>query len=95
VDGRTVAAALAVFFGGVHGCEGEVEGDGVGVLVVGVHGVGGYLRGVGCWGLSYIFRGRESVCSLTDDERCGVGKQTRVRLEPVRFLLVGHMGELH
>jgi hypothetical protein len=28
-------------------------------------------------------------------ERCGVGKQTRVRLKPVRVLLVGHMVGRH
>jgi cobalamin biosynthesis protein CobD/CbiB len=42
VVARTVAAALAVFFG-VHGCEGVAEGDGVEVGV-GVHGCGREVR---------------------------------------------------
>jgi hypothetical protein len=61
VDGRTVAAALAVFFGGVHGCEGVVEGDGVGVLVVGVHGC------ERCWVLGVIlYFSWEGECLLVD-----------------------------
>lgn len=57
---RTVAAALAVFFGGVHGCEGVVEGDGVRVLFFGVHGCEEVLGLVG----SYIVLVREGECLL-------------------------------
>ena len=59
---RTVAAALAVFFGGVHGCEGVVEGDGVRVLFFGVHGCEEVLGLVG----SYIVLVREGECLLID-----------------------------
>ena len=59
---RTVAAALAVFFGGVHGCEGVVEGDGVRVLFFAVHGCEEVLGLVG----SYIVLVREGECLLID-----------------------------